>query len=478
MAMHAIVVGAGSFARELVQRLGEVWDVAAVDTSAEALRRIAGERPVVTIEGDGTSRLVLEKAGVDRADAVVAATDDDDVNLEVCRIAADLHVRRIVALAADAQRMPEYRRIGAKAFSPHRLAAHQVELQLEEDRITSKTFAGGRIEAAELKVGPNSPVRGRSAASLDGYSVFVAAVVRGDDILMPHTDDDDDELALGDVVTVIGSASELPRVVRMFTAGSARFPLDYGKRVAVGMASDADVTRVAEAATMTRVTKATSLVIVHPERDGARGASELLEAAALATEGIEILPRPVGGDVQRALTRIVEEESVGVIVVPAPTGLGVLQTLRAQRIVSLARSTATPVLVARAHPTYERILVGARASDHGRAAVTAAIDIADLAKADLVAVAVADPSYVAGADATKEAEAVLAAVRRQAATQGVEVTASVGRLNPVSALVDAAHGSDLVALGVPPTGSLLRERVTAGVIRRSSASILLVPATG
>ena len=116
--MKAIVVGAGGATRELLRRLGEAWTVTVIETSESQLREIEAIKGIHTVSGDGTSRLILQRSGLEEADAVVAASDDDEVNLEVCRLAQQAGVLRIVAIAASPERLDSYRRIGVTAFSP------------------------------------------------------------------------------------------------------------------------------------------------------------------------------------------------------------------------------------------------------------------------------------------------------------------------------------------------------------------------
>ena len=74
--MKAIVVGAGGATRELLRRLGEAWSVTVIDTSENRLLEIGSVEGIRIVQGDGTSRLTLERSGLKEADAVVAASND------------------------------------------------------------------------------------------------------------------------------------------------------------------------------------------------------------------------------------------------------------------------------------------------------------------------------------------------------------------------------------------------------------------
>ncbi|MBD3160813.1 MAG: hypothetical protein GF346_01565, partial [Candidatus Eisenbacteria bacterium] len=213
--MKVIIVGAGGPTRELLRRLGDGWDVAIVEPSSEVLDRARGIRPVQAVRGDGTSRLVLERAGLKETDALVAATNDDDANLEICRIGKEAGVHRVIGVAADPERIAEFREIGIDTFAPDNIAARRLEENLEPRRITSQSFAHGRAEAIELEVTSRSPVHGKPLKDLHARSWVVGAILRDGKLLIPHGDT---ILEDGDLVTVVGAGAEFAEICRTFTS--------------------------------------------------------------------------------------------------------------------------------------------------------------------------------------------------------------------------------------------------------------------
>ena len=64
---RVLIVGAGETGRELVRRLSKVWRVSIVDADPERLARLDGPGDADRVRktrGDGTSRLVLDAAGI------------------------------------------------------------------------------------------------------------------------------------------------------------------------------------------------------------------------------------------------------------------------------------------------------------------------------------------------------------------------------------------------------------------------------
>jgi len=480
--MNLIVVGAGGIAREIVRRLGEAWTVAVVDPSRDMLDLLGDlGRPVVRVEGDGSSRVVLSRAGLDDADAVVAATNDDEVNLEVCRLALAAGIDRVTAISAEPERSRAYTDLGIPAVSPDALAARRVELSLETRRVVSTAFADGRAEAIEFRVSPDAPVAGRALKDLHAERWIVGAILRGDALVVPHGDT---VLHPGDLVTVVGASADFSEIVRTFTAGEGRFPLGYGKRVAVVLDSDADLDcAFAEAVELVRNTRAFSLVVVHRDPEALRDehrAAEIrgrLARAYAAAEGVELRPRPVAGDPWRAVRRLPREESIGVVVVGVPAGRP-LGPWRAARLAArLCESAHVPVLLARGTHPYGRVLVPARATASGRAAAAAGIDLARFFGIDLFTLAVEDPVYLAGPVPSGDARRAVRRIEEDAAVQGVAVHGEVRRGNPVRSFVDVGEPSDLIVLaaGRRSAAPFRRVAIAPAIARRHPSSVLFVP---
>ncbi len=267
--MRAILVGAGGVGRAVLERLGEHWSVTAIDVDADRLAELAADRLVQTIHGDGSSRVTLDRAGLGEADAVVVALRDDDVALEVCRLARGANVPRVVSMVVSPSRLADFTRLQVTAVQPDRLAARQVELTLEPRRVASAAFADGQAEAIEFRLAPDSTLAGRSLAELGLHGWLLVSVLRDGELIVPHGRT---SLAAGDRVTVVGPATDHAAMVRVFTAGEARFPLAYGRRVGVLMDAGEDAV-IAEAQTFTRLTAAEALVVIHPPRARLDGAS-------------------------------------------------------------------------------------------------------------------------------------------------------------------------------------------------------------
>jgi Trk K+ transport system NAD-binding subunit/nucleotide-binding universal stress UspA family protein len=467
--VNAVLVGAGGTTRELLRRLGDIWDVAVVDTSEERLlsAREAGATRVVV--GDGSSRVVLERAGLRDADAVIAATNDDDVNLEVCRIAQGSGILRIAAMAADPERLADFQKLGVTAYSPDQLTARRLELNLETRRIVSQAFADGRAEAIEFRVAYDSPIRRRALRDLHSDRWLIGAVLRGDELIVPHGDT---VLESDDLVTVIGSALDFGEIIRTFTSGEARFPLEFGSQIVLPLAGGRHDPSLDEAAYLTRTTRAVALIAVLPSTAADGGAApDDLSGLTPDTDGVELRVKYSGGSWSKALSDVLERESVGIVVFSGIESSGLAGQWR-MRVAAKGRAA---VLVARSGYPYRNILLLVGRTVASRAAAQAAIDIARMTGASLVALAPVEPFFVAGREARDEAVRAVGLLQEEAAAQGVDLRAEVREGNPVRLLLEMGAQTDLLVVGADEHGGIFRVRLADHVARRAPSSVLVVP---
>ncbi len=109
--MRLVIVSAGNVARNVLGRLGDRWEITLIDPEEGSLDLAREIRKVDTVLGDGSSRLVLRRAGLEEAEALIAASRDDDINLEACRYARELGVPRIISVASHHEQLPSYREL-------------------------------------------------------------------------------------------------------------------------------------------------------------------------------------------------------------------------------------------------------------------------------------------------------------------------------------------------------------------------------
>ncbi len=470
--MKTVVMGAGDLIVELLGQLAGRWEVAVVDRDPERLARAAGAGPVQTLLATGNLRESLERAGLLEASVLLAASGDDDLNLEACRIARELGVPS-VALAAAPENLEDYRHIGSPAISVDRLIARRLVSTLEPQRLLSAGLAGERLEVIDMRMVSRSPMCGRPLRSLDLKGWLVVGVLRDDRLEVPHGDT---MLQSGDVVTLVGDEAARQQVISAFTSGIPRFPTDYGPRVAVALDSEADLAGpVAEAAHLVIHSAAQGLAIVHRWPEGDRHLAALIHKARAMTPGLPLEAIPVDGDPQDALRQGLPAAEAGILVFPAPTGPAGRQRRQVKRLVRTVARLRVPVLVSRCSLPYRRVLAPARDTPAARAAGEAAIDIAAYSGSPLVGLAVIPPAFIAADDARDRAIRTAGRLQIEAAAHGVEVRREIEQGNEVHLFVRLCNEQTLVVLGARWRPRLFGPGIAAHLVRRLPASVLVVP---
>ena len=144
--MRALVVGCGRVGSSVARRLAALnWDVTVVDGKEEALGRLGEDWRGAFIVGHGMDAKLLEQAGIEKADAVVVATNGDNTNIVVAQVAKQrFEVPLVVVRILDPIRAQFYAQQGMKVVCPTQTAIDQ----LTDSVLTFADAAGALEEAA------------------------------------------------------------------------------------------------------------------------------------------------------------------------------------------------------------------------------------------------------------------------------------------------------------------------------------------
>ena len=191
--MYAIIAGAGKVGRNLARELLlKGHEVTVIESSRERYLAIEEELEHAAQYGDATELWVLERAGIQRADLVIAVTGDDEDNMLVCQVAKEKYLcDRIIARVNNPRNHDHFRLLGLQpAVSATdlilRLIEHEVPryglvhlLALEEER----------LEIIELEVGADAPAVGCRVSDLTlPEGSLVISVLRDGSGFVPRPD--------------------------------------------------------------------------------------------------------------------------------------------------------------------------------------------------------------------------------------------------------------------------------------------------
>jgi NhaP-type Na+/H+ or K+/H+ antiporter len=215
--MRTIIVGGGRVGRSLAQQLEQRDEFVVIVDDDEEQCRLAKEMGFRVFEGDGTEARVLERAGIDEAKRVVAATQSDDVNLLVCQTAiTKFDLPDVYARVNDPENVDAFEALSITTVDSPQATAYALDNEIERPALAHwMNDLGDGHDIIEVTVTAEGVV-GRSIRDLNDEipgGCIIAEVGRGADA---HVPDADETLARGDHVTFLGDADAVERAVQRF----------------------------------------------------------------------------------------------------------------------------------------------------------------------------------------------------------------------------------------------------------------------
>jgi trk system potassium uptake protein len=191
--MYVLIVGAGkvgwNLARELIQKNSEVT---VIESDPQRYAVVEEELEHSVQFGDGSELWVLERAGIERADLVVAVTGDDEDNILISQVAREKYgVTRVVARCNNPRNLQHFELLGVKpAISATDLILRLIEHEVPKYGLVHLLdLPEERLEIIELEVGTGSEAAGRKVKELglpDGS--LVISILRDGGGFVPHGD--------------------------------------------------------------------------------------------------------------------------------------------------------------------------------------------------------------------------------------------------------------------------------------------------
>lgn len=179
------------------------------EIAAEALER------TIVLHGDGMDVSLLAEAGVSRADAMLAVTDDDKTNMLAAVRAKSEGCPYAIALINDPTLVPLMGPLGIDAYiNPRATTVSSILRHIRHGRVRAVYSIGdAEAEVIEAEVLSTSPMAGKRISEIDfPEGVLVGAVRKGSEMIRPMGATRIDE---GDVIALFALAKDVPEVERL-----------------------------------------------------------------------------------------------------------------------------------------------------------------------------------------------------------------------------------------------------------------------
>ncbi|MFH1950751.1 MAG: Trk system potassium transporter TrkA [Pseudomonadota bacterium] len=325
--MKIIIVGAGEVGFHIARRLSEEsQDVVLIDKDPQQIKRVGENLDVHAFLGSGTSPRILKDAGVIDADMLVAATDIDEINLMACLVAKFLNP---YLLKVARVRNEEYLQEGELFWKDLLGIDHVINPQSEMVNTIQNVmevpgasevidFVGGRVKLIGFFIAKDSPFAGHKLLSFGELRgrILVGAIVRGDQVLIPHGED---VILAGDLVYVVARNTELSQTLEFLDIKqetSRRVIIVGGGRTGAALAKRMDRAKI-------------SAKIIEKDSDKCAGLSETLEHVIVINgDGTDkgLLEEENIGDVD-FLVAVTGDEASNILMSLLAKGLGAKKTV-------------------------------------------------------------------------------------------------------------------------------------------------------
>ena len=128
--MHVLIVGGGTMGRYIASALPE-HKITLIEKNPDKCFRIRDEmKHVEVVEGDASKLYILKRAEFDHADAVVAVSNNDDINLFISLL-AHKRGKKTVARVHEPEYIPMFNELGiTNIVSPEQRAAMDIAKKL------------------------------------------------------------------------------------------------------------------------------------------------------------------------------------------------------------------------------------------------------------------------------------------------------------------------------------------------------------
>jgi Trk K+ transport system NAD-binding subunit len=466
--VKVIIVGAHGEAKELINRVSSGWSISVIDLDQEKLRNFTTNRQIDKIQGDATSSLVLKKAGLDEATAIVTLTLSDEVNLEILKIAKQNNILRLSSIINDSSHIDKFKELDVELVEPDILLARRFEHILEPRRVVSQAFAGGRAEALEIEISSDSPVRGKKLREIGSDYYIVGALLRKGKVIIPHGDT---EIETGDLVTIVLQSGAFSNVINLFSGSESRFPLEFGKDIVVVLDNEKNLKNLSESEFFIRNTKATSLKLITKEDlfDNNLESTEETLKAVLKDQEFDITYKNKISN--RDLENFINENSIGTIFYPVEDSIS---KSKIKSLISIANKSKIPVLFSRSTYPYKTIglLINDNFDENSSNAI--AFDLSSTMSAKLVGVIINQPTFLQS-DGEQKVSDTVQKLQDLALSHEVQLDFENFEGNEAKIFTDQTSSYDLSIIGSNSSQSWQDRKVIEFVSTNSNSSVLYIP---
>ncbi len=233
--MKIAVVGAGKMGISIMEALlGGGNFITLIDNNPERISAVEDRFDVHVLEADARNIEVLKSIGIDRYDAIVAATEDDELNMVICTFAKSLGCKKSIARVRTPEHIDQLDFIRDSmhidhAVNPDYACAEEIFKYLTQKySLQGGVYRGDGVSILEFKVDRVPSLAGRMLKDCGDVlsGMLIAAISRGGKIIIPNgrtvLEDTDTIYITGKSQTVKKFAEKYNKKIRRSADGKVR----------------------------------------------------------------------------------------------------------------------------------------------------------------------------------------------------------------------------------------------------------------
>ena len=221
--MTIIIVGADDIGLHLIDLAAKDGiDFVVVEEDSKQADTVRTEYDCTITNDDPASLKTLKKAGGERADALVATSGSDEINITTCLFGQELGIETTVSIVNNAEHSRLFKQFGIQTVeNPYRLIAEHFYTSVIHPSIIDRQAFRGNTEILKIQVSENAPIANQtiseavSSQYLDD-DVTVIAVHQEDTESNSTVPNGDTRILAGDQVTLITPSNTLTQVAKTF----------------------------------------------------------------------------------------------------------------------------------------------------------------------------------------------------------------------------------------------------------------------
>ncbi len=167
--MNIIICGAGRVGFSISKQLSaQGHSITVIDQSSDFIQKINETQDVKGVVGRATFPSVLEKAGAEDADMIIAVTQNDETNMVICQVAYSIFKinKKIARVRGQEFLGGKWGKLYGESnlpidviISPELEVAKSLQRKLDAPgALDSVPFAGGKIKVLEINIDKNCPL--------------------------------------------------------------------------------------------------------------------------------------------------------------------------------------------------------------------------------------------------------------------------------------------------------------------------------